>query len=152
MFKLKVVTFFSATAREQKRVATSSVPEPLGSVIITSPGSRSKIINFGSGSESSQSLLLDWHKTSFLQIYLQVCNSTNSHTKLEESIKLKISTQLYSNHCFGSGSRSLSIRIETNALNPDLFWDYGSGTRTVKMASIRKKFRDFKLKRALTFQ
>ena len=42
-----------------------------------------------------------------------------------------------SNQCFGSGS--MWIRIEMAPLDLDSFWEYGSGSRTVKKVSKKGK-------------
>jgi len=46
-----------------------------------------------------------------------------------------------SGQCFGSGSGSMWIRIEMALLDPDPdpYWEYGSGSRTVKMVSKKGK-------------
>jgi len=45
--------------------------------------------------------------------------------------------------CFRSGSGSVRIRIEIAPLDPDPYWEYGSGSRTVKMVSKKEKILDF---------
>jgi len=52
----------------------------------------------------------------------------HSHTMLD---KLLLSFA----QCFRSGSGSMWIRIETAFLDPDPYWEYRSGSRTVKMVS-----------------
>jgi len=44
------------------------------------------------------------------------------------------------------------IRIEMAPLDPDPYWEYGSGSRTVKMLTKKEKIGDFKLKEHLPFR
>jgi hypothetical protein len=43
----------------------------------------------------------------------------------------------------------MRIRIEMHPLDPDPYWEYGSGSRTVKMVPEKEKMYIFKIKRAL---
>jgi len=51
--------------------------------------------------------------------------------------------------CFGSGSGSMWIRIKKAPLDPDPYWEYGSGygSRTVKMMSKKEKNLIFQVKK-----
>jgi len=56
----------------------------------------------------------------------------------------------YSKQCFGSGSLWIRIVHVMAPLDPDKYWEYGSGSRTVKMVSKKGKNLNLKLKTALT--
>jgi len=49
--------------------------------------------------------------------------------------------------CFGSVS--IWIRIEIASLDPDAYWEYGSGSRTVKMMSKKGKNVRFQNKKGI---
>jgi len=51
------------------------------------------------------------------------------------------------NQCFGSGS--MWIRIEMAPLDPDPYWEYGSGSKTVKIVSKKEINLSFQVKTSI---